>query len=59
MHSLATNLLAEGVAVPVIASILGHSNKESTNIYLSADEVHLKECALGLNGIEVTQEELL
>ncbi|MCW3988069.1 MAG: tyrosine-type recombinase/integrase [Candidatus Bathyarchaeota archaeon] len=58
-HSLATNLLAEGVAVPVIASILGHSNKESTNIYLSADEVHLKECALGLSGIEVTREELL
>ena len=58
-HSLATTLLSEGVPVPVISSILGHSNKESTNIYLSADEVHLKECALGLNGIEVTREELL
>jgi site-specific recombinase XerD len=58
-HSLATTLLAEGVPVPIIASILGHSNKESTNIYLSADEVHLKECALGLSGIEVTREELL
>ena len=58
-HSLATTLLSEGVPVPVIASILGHSNKESTNIYLSADEVHLKECALGLDGIEVTREELL
>jgi len=58
-YSLATTLLAEGVPVPVIASILGHSNKESTNIYLSADEVHLKECALGLDGIEVTREELL
>ncbi len=58
-YSLATTLLAEGVAVPVIASILGHSNKESTNIYLSADEVHLKECALGLSGIEVIREELL
>jgi len=58
-YSLATTLLAEGVPVPVIASILGHSNKESTNIYLSADEVHLKECALGLSGIEVIREELL
>lgn len=58
-YSLATTLLAEGVPVPIIASILGHSNKESTNIYLSADEVHLKECALGLSGIEVTREELL
>lgn len=58
-YSLATTLLAEGVPVPIIASILGHSNKESTNIYLSADEVHLKECALGLDGIEVTREELL
>jgi integrase len=58
-YSLATTLLAEGVPVPIIASILGHSNKESTNIYLSVDEVHLKECALGLSGIEVTREELL
>ena len=58
-YSLATTLLAEGVPVPIIASILGHSNKESTNIYLSADEVHLKECALGLSGIEVIREELL
>ena len=58
-YSLATKLLAEGVPTPTIASILGHSNKESTNIYLSADEVHLKECALGLSGIEVTREELL
>jgi len=58
-YSLATTLLAEGVPVPTIASILGHSNKESTNIYLSADETHLKECALGLSGIEVTREELL
>ena len=58
-YSLATTLLAEGVPVPIIASILGHSSKESTNIYLSVDEVHLKECALGLSGIEVTREELL
>ena len=58
-YSLATTLLSEGVPVPVISSILGHSNKESTNTYLSADEVHLQECALGLSGIEVTREELL
>jgi len=58
-YSLATTLLSEGVPVPVISSILGHSNKESTNIYLSADEGHLKECALGLSGIEITREELL
>ncbi len=57
-HSFATNLLEEGVSLPIISSMLGHRSKESTNVYLSVDEVHLKECALGLDGIEVMREEL-
>jgi integrase len=58
-HSLAARLLAEETPLPIISSILGHRDKDSTQVYLSTDLVHLRACALGLKGIEVTQEELL
>ena len=58
-HSLAARLLSEETPLPVISSILGHRNKESTKVYLTADLAHLRACALSLQGIEVTQEELL
>lgn len=57
-HSLAARLLAAETPLPVIASILGHQNKDSTKVYLSSDLLHLRACALDLHGIEVTQEEL-
>ena len=58
-HSLAAHLLSEETPLPIISSILGHRNKNSTRDYLSTDLVHLHACALSLQGIEVTQEELL
>ncbi|NQV15483.1 tyrosine-type recombinase/integrase [bacterium] len=58
-HYLAMRLLLEETPLPIISSILGHRDKESTKIYLSIDLVHLRTCALGLKGIEVTKEELL
>ncbi len=58
-HSLAARLLSEETPLPIISSILGHRDKDSTKIYLSTDLVHLRACALGLTGIEVTKEELL
>jgi site-specific recombinase XerD len=58
-HSIAARLLSEGTPLPIISSILGHRDKDSTKIYLSTDLVHLRACALGLAGIEVTREELL
>ena len=58
-HYVATRLLSEETPLPVISSILGHRNKDSTKIYLSTDLVHLRACALSLAGIEVTKEELL
>jgi len=58
-HSLAAHLLAEEIPLPIISSILGHRDKDSTKIYLSTDLVHLRACALSLSGIEVTKEELL
>jgi integrase len=58
-HSVATRLLAEETPLPIISSILGHRNKDSTTVYLSTDLKHLRTCALNLAGIEVTREELL
>jgi integrase len=55
-HSVAARLLSEETPLPIIASILGHQDKESTKVYLSADLKHLRLCALTLKGIEVNQE---
>ena len=58
-HSLAARLLAEETPLPVISSILGHRDKDSTKVYLSTDLAHLRACALSLAGIEVTTKEEL
>jgi len=58
-HSLAAHLLSQETPLPVISSILGHRDKNSTKVYLSTDLEHLRACALGLIGIEVAKEELL
>ena len=58
-HSMAARLLSEETPLPVISSILGHRNKDSTKVYLSTDLAHLRACALSLQGIEVSREELL
>lgn len=58
-HSLAARLLSEETPLSVISSILGHRDKDSTKVYLSTDLEHLRTCALGLAGIEITKEELL
>ena len=47
-HSAASRMLSKGVAVTTISSMLGHSNKSSTDVYLSTDEARMRECALGL-----------
>ena len=58
-HSVAARMLAQEVPLPVISSVLGHRNPESTKAYLSTDLEHLRACALSLEGIEVAREELL
>jgi integrase len=58
-HSVATRLLEKEIPLPIISSILGHRDKESTKVYLSADLIHLRTCALDLKGIETTNEDLL
>ena len=45
-HSLASNLLKQGVALPVISEVLGHSSTKSTSNYLRIDYTSLLTCAL-------------
>jgi integrase/recombinase XerD len=47
-HSLATRLLEQGTSLPVISDTLGHSNSQSTMIYLSVDINGLLRCSLNV-----------
>jgi len=44
--SLATNLLKKNISIPIIATILGHQNTETTKRYVSMDITQLRKCAL-------------
>ena len=39
-----------GIPVTTVSQVLGHSGIDPTKQYISLDSVHLKECALDLNG---------
>lgn len=58
-HTVAQKMLVKSVPLPVISSILGHKDKNSTKIYLSIDTKMLRFCALDLSCIEVEKAELL
>ena len=45
-HSLASNLLKKNVSLPVISTVLGHQQTETTKIYLKVDTENLKACPL-------------
>lgn len=45
-HSLASALLEENTPLPIISEILGHSNTNSTSVYLKIDIRQLKPCSL-------------
>ena len=45
-HSLATQLLDQGTTLPVISETLGHSNSQTTMIYLGVDVNGLLRCSL-------------
>jgi integrase len=47
-HHVATALLGNGVARPVISSVIGHTSPNSLDPYLSADFPHLKNCAISV-----------
>lgn len=55
-HHVATSLLNQEVPQPVISSVMGHSSPSSLKPYLSADFIHLKECALSIEQFPVRKE---
>jgi len=55
-HHLATTLLGNGVPQPVISQTLGHTSPDSLEAYISADFVHLKECAISIEHFPVSKE---
>jgi integrase len=58
-RSMGTWLLDADVPLSTISEVLGHANSNSTKPYLSMNQEKLRTCALSLEGIEVTREELL
>jgi site-specific recombinase XerD len=55
-HNFATVMLENGVAKVVISKAMGQTSPNSTESYLSADMVHLKECALSIGAFHVRKE---
>ena len=45
-HTLASVMLAKGVELPVISSVLGHLTSDATGLYLHIDIERLRDCAL-------------
>jgi integrase len=45
-HSLASAMLENNVPLPVISEVLGHSNTNTTGVYLKIDIEQLRKCAV-------------
>jgi integrase len=45
-HSLASNLLKNGVSIPIISSALGHESTQTTMEYLRIDTENLMKCTI-------------
>lgn len=50
-HNTASHMLKQETSIETIAAILGHSSSDSTNIYITTNEITLKQCVLPLIGI--------
>lgn len=53
-RTVGTSMVVAGIPVTTVAQVLGHAEISSTKQYISLDSVHLKECSLGVAGIEPT-----
>lgn len=49
-RAVGTNMVIAGIPVTTVSQVLGHSGIDPTKQYISLDSVHLKVCALGLQG---------
>lgn len=50
-HNAASTMVKNEVPIETIAAILGHSDPNTTDIYITTDEIRLRECVLPMNGI--------
>ena len=57
-HNIASKLLENEIALPVISNILGHTSPRSVEPYLHTDFVHLKECSLSIDAFPIRREVL-
>lgn len=49
-HNAASRMVRKGIPLPAIAEVLGHSDPNSTLIYISTDGERLSQCTLPLPG---------
>ena len=54
-HNFATSMLENGASRTIISRALGHTSPDSTEVYLSADMVHLKELSLSIEDFPVRE----
>ena len=54
-RTFASNLLTAGNPVSTISFTLGHRDDSSVDEYLATDELRMRQCAIGLSGIELTE----
>jgi site-specific recombinase XerD len=52
-RTFASNLLRAGNPVSLISSTLGHTSDSAVDEYLATDEHKMRQCSIGLSGIEV------
>jgi integrase/recombinase XerD len=52
-HSLASALLHNNTPMPVISEILGHTDSNTTSVYLKIDTLHLREFALNVPPVKM------
>lgn len=50
-HNAASTMVRNEVPIETIAAILGHSDPDTTGIYITTDEVRLRECVLPFGSI--------
>ncbi|MBR3313895.1 MAG: tyrosine-type recombinase/integrase [Atopobiaceae bacterium] len=47
-HSAASRMVAAGVRLPIVSAVLGHSEPDSTNVYIATDDEGMRSCVLPL-----------
>lgn len=50
-HNAASTMLKNAVPIETISAILGHASSDTTDIYITTNELKLKECVLPMIGI--------